>query len=100
MEQDEFDDRLVFSDEATFHLTGKVNKHNTRIWGTEHLHLTLEDVRDSPKVNVFCALSRKRVHGSLFFEGKTINSEAYLAVLQNWLMELLIEGEQADYIFQ
>ena len=32
LEEDEFDDRLVFSDEATFHLTGKVNKHNTRIW--------------------------------------------------------------------
>ena len=38
LEEDGFDDRLVFSDEATVHLTGKVNKHNTRIWGTEHPH--------------------------------------------------------------
>ena len=36
MVENGLDDRLVFSDEATFHVTGKVNKHNTRIWGTEH----------------------------------------------------------------
>ena len=63
LEEDGFDDFLVFSDEATFHLTGKVNKHNTRIWGTAHPHSTLEHVRDSPKVNVFCAISKKRVYG-------------------------------------
>ena len=28
---DGFDDRLVYSDEATFHVNGKVNKHNTSI---------------------------------------------------------------------
>ena len=38
MEDDEFDDRLVFSDEATFHVNGKVNKHNTRIWGVLRTH--------------------------------------------------------------
>ena len=26
---------VVFSDEATFHVSGKVNKHNIRIWGSE-----------------------------------------------------------------
>ena len=61
LEDDGFDDRLVFSDEVTFHLSGKVNKHNTRIWGT--------------------------VYGPFFFEGATVNSEAYLAMLQNWLMD-------------
>ena len=99
LEADGFDNRLVFSDETTFHLTGKVNKHNTHIWGTEHPHSTLEHVRDSPKVNVFCAISKKRVYGAFFFEGTTVNSEAYLDVLQNWLMELLCDGEQADFIF-
>ena len=36
----------------------------------------------------------------LFFERTTVNSEAYSARLQNWLMELLFEGEQADIIFE
>ena len=100
LEEDGFDNRLVFSDEATFHLTGKVNKHNTCIWGIEHPHSTLEHVRDSPKVNVFCAISKKRVYGPFFFEGTTVNSEAYLDMLQNCLIKLLFDGEQADFIFQ
>ena len=37
LEQDGLVDHFVFSDEATFHLTGKANKHSTRIWETEHV---------------------------------------------------------------
>ena len=47
---------LVFSDDATFHVCGKVNRHNVRIWGTENHHATIEYVRDSPKVK--CVLCR------------------------------------------
>ena len=87
LEEDGLDDRLVFSNEATFHGTGKVNKHDTCIWGTEHPHVIQEHVRDSPKVNVFCAISKKCVYGSFFFEGTTVNSEAYLAMLHFCLWE-------------
>ena len=100
MLKDGFDNRLVFSKEATFNLTGKVNKHNTRVWETELPHSTLELGRDSPKVNVFCTISKKRVYGPFFFEGTTVNSKAYLDMLQNCLMELLFDGEQADFLFQ
>ena len=34
MEEDGFCDRLIFSDEANFHLCGKVNRHNVRVWVT------------------------------------------------------------------
>lgn len=30
LQDDDFTDMLIFSDEATFHLTGKVNRHNVR----------------------------------------------------------------------
>ena len=57
MEDDGFDDpgisrcdeRLVFSDEATFHVSGKVNKHNTCIWSIDNPHELLEHQRNSPK---------------------------------------------------
>jgi hypothetical protein len=26
--------RFIFSDEANFHINGKVNRHNVRVWGT------------------------------------------------------------------
>ena len=33
LEEDGFAEKLVFTDEATFHVCGKVNRHNVRIWG-------------------------------------------------------------------
>ena len=33
-EDEAFLKRVCFSDEATFHVTGKLNKHNVRIWGS------------------------------------------------------------------
>ena len=45
--------KIIFSDEATFHLSGKVNGYNVRIWGSENPQATLEVERDSPKLNVF-----------------------------------------------
>jgi hypothetical protein len=59
--------RFIFSDEATFHINGKVNRHNVRVWGTENPHVTLEHERDSSKVNVFCAISKEKVYGPFFF---------------------------------
>jgi hypothetical protein len=41
---------VMFSDEATFHICGKVNRHNGRIWRSENPHSVWEHVRDSKKV--------------------------------------------------
>jgi hypothetical protein len=51
MTDEDFLSRLIFSDESSFHLSGKVNRHNVRIWGSENPHETLKHERDSPKVN-------------------------------------------------
>jgi transposase len=56
-EEGGFRENLIFSDESTFHISGKVNKQNVRIWGTENRRATVEHVWDFPKVNVFCAVS-------------------------------------------
>jgi hypothetical protein len=53
MEEDGFVEKLIFSDEATFHISGKVNRHNARIGGTEQPHAQTEHQRDSPKVNIY-----------------------------------------------
>jgi hypothetical protein len=31
--------KIMFTDEATFHVSGKVHRHNVRIWGTENPHI-------------------------------------------------------------
>ena len=53
-EDEAFLKRNCFSDEATFHVSGKSNKHNVRIRGSEHPYVIRELQRDSPKVNVRC----------------------------------------------
>ena len=55
-EDDDFFNRLIFGDESTFHLSGKVNKHDVRLWGTENPRELVQYVQDSPNFNVFCAI--------------------------------------------
>ncbi|PSN41531.1 hypothetical protein C0J52_17856, partial [Blattella germanica] len=62
-----------------------------RIWGLQNPHEHIEHVRDSPKVNVFCAISHSSVYGPFFFDGDTVNGQQYLAMLQNWLFPRLHE---------
>jgi hypothetical protein len=88
---------IIFSDEATFHLSVKVNRHNIRIWGSEKPVAVVEMERDSPRVKVFCAVSRRRVFCPFFFAEKSVTGQVYLKMLQNWLMPQLAEEE---YIFQ
>ena len=99
LEEDEFNERLVFSDEAIFHTNGKVNRHNVRIWSEENPRATIEHERDSPKVNVFCAISKNHVHGPFFSEGN-VPGNVYLQMLQNLLIDELIANEHEDFIYQ
>lgn len=65
--RNEPDTNLIMSDEASFHLSGRVNKHNCRIWGDENPRAYNEFERDSPKLNVWCAVSKSEIYGPFFF---------------------------------
>jgi hypothetical protein len=78
-----FLDKFVFSDEATFHLSGKVNSHNLIIWGSQNPHQVVEHVREIPKVNAFCAVNRTQVYGPFFFAEATVTGHAYLDMLDH-----------------
>jgi hypothetical protein len=71
---DNYLQKIRFSDEATFHTHGVVNRHNCRIWGSENPHALMEHVRDSPKVNVWCGIMSDRISGPFFFHESTITS--------------------------
>jgi hypothetical protein len=99
LEEDGFAEKLAFSDEATFHVCGKVDRHTIRIWGTENPHATMEHIRDLPKVNVFFAVSSCKVYGPFFFAEPSVTGINYLDMLQMWLMPQLQEDSE-DFIFQ
>jgi hypothetical protein len=46
--------QIIFSDEATFHISGRVNAHNTVFWGTENPRIVRTFTKNSPKENVWC----------------------------------------------
>lgn len=88
------------SDEAHFHLCGAVNKQNFRYWAESNPQIIQEIPLHSPKLTVWCAISQFGVIGPYFFEEDgvtvTVNSERYVAMLQNYLqprMEEIIENE-------
>jgi hypothetical protein len=90
---------LIFSDEATFHTNGKVNWHNCRIWGTQKPEEITEYQRDSPKVNVFCSLSCRKLYGPFFFAKGTVTGQSYLDMMQLWLMPQM-QDDSKDFLFQ
>ena len=95
-ETPEFLDSVFFSDEATFHLSGQVNRQNTRFWGLENPHEIAETKSFSPKVTVWAATSSARVIGPFFFEydqGKavTVNKKNYVNALETYFIPRLRE---------
>jgi hypothetical protein len=81
--------RIVLSVEATFHLPRKVNHHNLIARGSQNPHQVVENTRDSPKVNVFCAVNRTQFYGSFFVSEATITCHVYLDMLEHFLVPQL-----------
>ena len=52
----DFSAKIMFSDEAHFHLDGFVNKQNCRIWAAENPKEIHERPLHSQKVTVWCGL--------------------------------------------
>ena len=89
---------MCFSDEATFHVSGKVNKHNIRIWGSQNPCEVLERERDSPKINVWCGLMHNQIIGPFIFAESTITANIYLNMLKHYVVPQ--EEFQPRVVFQ
>ncbi len=65
---------IVFSDEAHFHLNGRVSKQNCRIWALENPQAYQEQPLHSPRTTVWCGIWSGGLIGPFFF-GETVNGE-------------------------
>jgi hypothetical protein len=72
--EDQWLKQCMFKDEATFHVSGRVNTHNCLIWGTENAHVSYELKRASPKENSWCGVTSEKVYGLFFFEEETVRA--------------------------
>ncbi|GFS60688.1 DUF4817 domain-containing protein [Nephila pilipes] len=90
--------KVIFSN-VTFHVSDYINRHNYRIWGTESPRAVREKARNSPKVNVWCALTVEEIFGSFFFIEQRVNSITNLDNLQCYAFPQ-IERRQPRVTFQ
>ncbi|GFT86441.1 hypothetical protein TNCV_3259401 [Trichonephila clavipes] len=66
---------------------GHVDTQNTCTWSLENPHEVLESQRDSPKLNVFCAISWRKVYGPFVFGELKVTGSAYLdTLLPGWAL--------------
>ena len=100
-----FLNKIIFSDEALFHLNGYVNKQNCRIWGSENPKVIQEVGMHPLKVNVWCGLWSGGIIGPFFFENDdgdfiTTNGDRYREMLQFFLWSELEGMDLSDMWFQ
>jgi hypothetical protein len=96
---DHFLEKVQFSDEATFHVSGAVNHCSVRIWGSENPHAYVKHQCDSPKVNVFCAFSIQKVYGPFFFAEQTVTGMTYVVMLQNIQMFVFQQDGSPTHLY-
>lgn len=76
-----FPDMIIWSDEATFKLNGRVNRHNCVYWSQENPRQVLQREVNAPGVTAWAGISSRGLIGPLFFDG-TVNGDNYLHLLQ------------------
>lgn len=92
-------DKTFFSDEAWFHLSGYVNSQNRRIWSAENPHVFIESPLHPQKVGVWVAMSRRRIIGPIFFDGR-INANNYRQTILEPFLNELHDDELQNGLFQ
>ena len=84
----EFLKKIIFSDEAHFHLSGHVNRQNFRFWADENPHATVESPMSKEKVTVWMGIGYEGIFGPYFFEdsdtgkAETIKTANYMEMLK------------------
>jgi DDE superfamily endonuclease len=96
-EDEDFLGRLMFSDEAHFHLHGRINHQCFRYWSETNPHWYRSEPLFSPKIGVWAAIGKKGMVGPIFFEG-TMDADRYLELLQDFFVPAVEQWQENDEI--
>lgn len=89
-EEANFFNEVLFTDEATFHRNGFVNRHNFHYYASENPHFFRQvDNQHRWSLNVWGGIIGEHVVGPHFFDG-TLTGTIYLNFLENNLPQLLV----------
>lgn len=98
--------KILWTDEAHFHLTGYVNTQNCRIWATENPLATNPVPLHPAKVTVWCGFTASFIIGPYFFEETgalgpvtvTVTGQRYACLLRNHVIPVLQQRGCVDGI--
>jgi len=80
---------VLFNDEATFHNTGQLNRHNSHYWSVEKSHWYREiNHQHRWSLIVWCGILNENLIDPYFF-GENVNGNNHLRFLQQRLPVLL-----------
>jgi inhibitor of nuclear factor kappa-B kinase subunit alpha len=86
-EEDGFETRVLWTDEAHFHLDGTLSHANCVIWSEENPGVTVTRSLHPARVTVWCGFTSNFILPPAFFnEGETITADRYLNVLQHHMV--------------
>jgi DNA-binding XRE family transcriptional regulator len=83
-------DQILWTDEATFQLNGRVNRHKCVYWSDNNPHFIIEQELHTPRVIVWGGIWSNGVVGPFYFED-TVTSDNYLQMLKNNIISQLEE---------
>jgi hypothetical protein len=88
-----------FTNEAWFHLSGYIYSQNTRVWAEENPHEIHTVPLHLEKIDVWCALSRRRIISPIFFH-QAVTMEVYLTIFSEFVNQLTDEELTVGYFQQ
>ena len=82
----DFVNNIIFTDEATFCLNGRVNRHNCRYWAADNPQWMIETHTQTPqKLNVWAGICGDQIIGPFFIDGN-LTGDRYLQLLQEQII--------------
>lgn len=99
IQQPQFHLRIVFSDEAVFHVNGSVNKHNLHYWNDENPKVFIEKLHDRNSVTVWAMVDPTGVL-SYDVNERTMNGERYCNILTHHVIPFLQRNENRNKFYQ
>ena len=99
-EVEHFADSILWSDEARFHISGHVNRHNCVYWLPRGSGPAIfEDNKVTEGINVWCGMCSETIIGPIFLEG-TVRNDNYLAeVITPEVLPFMLQDDHRNMVF-
>lgn len=91
-------DKVIWTDEASFKLNGRINRHNSVYWSLENPHEILTKEVNAPGITVWGGLTSNGLIGPFFFDG-TVNALNYEEMLQTKLWPMFEHHHDVQNLF-